>query len=134
MIAPPLTSPPGSVPTHWLGLQFRRLGCHLGINEGKAPRNGRELTTHSAIHPPGERPADWSRAFLKARLDSMRSARAFVAPARALLDLLPGRAERLDAEARGVEPLGPALRVETGLGDQVANELARIVELTPYAG
>src|SRR5260370_28924755 len=49
------------------------------------------------------------------------------------INLAPRRAERFNPKALGLQLSRPAFRVEARLVDQLAHELARIVELSPDA-
>ena len=53
---------------------------------------------------------------------------------RSRVDRSPRRAEQLDAEALGLEPLRPAIRFEAGLRHEAADERARVGNLAPDAG
>src|ERR1700734_1455537 len=49
------------------------------------------------------------------------------------LDSPPWRAERLDAEASGLQPFWPAIRLKAGLRHQVSHEPARVGKMAPDA-
>src|ERR1700722_2971168 len=49
------------------------------------------------------------------------------------LDSPPWRAERLDAEASGLQPFWPGIRLKAGLRHQVAHEPARVGKMAPDA-